>query len=59
MHTPATSVELYMNDVLVATHTTRVPSGSSAGNFILEAELPSGSANISLDTQSIIIAKDW
>ncbi len=59
VHTPATSVELYLNDVLVATHTTRVPTGSGAGNIILEAELPSGTANITLDTQAVIIAKDW
>ncbi|KKN54169.1 hypothetical protein LCGC14_0595180 [marine sediment metagenome] len=59
VHTPATSVELYVNDVLVATHTTRVPTGAGSGNIVLEAELPSGSTNSTFDTQAVIIAKDW
>ena len=58
VHTPGVSVELFLNEVSVATHTTRVPAGTTTVNLLMSANNPTGTA-VSLDVMRCVIAQDW
>ena len=57
---PGVSVKFYMDDVLKATHTTRVPAGTSSATWItIGTENPTSATNVGTDVASIAVSRDW
>ncbi len=54
---PGVSVKFYMDDVLKATHTTRVPTGTSSATYItVGTENPSSATNVGTDIATIAVS---
>jgi len=57
---PGVSVKFYMDDVLKATHTTRVPTGTSTATYItVGTENPTSATNVGTDVATIAVSRDW
>ncbi len=57
---PGVSVKFYMDDVLKATHTTRVPTGTSGSTYItVGTENPTSATNVGTDVATIAVSRDW
>jgi len=58
-HTPGVKVEFYLDNVLKATHITRIPSGSVGAVLSVGAENLAIDQSIEMTVNRIIFEKDW
>lgn len=58
-HTPGVKVEFYLDNVLEATHTVRVPAGSSGTTLAVAAENLAVAQSIEMTVNRIIFSKEW
>jgi len=60
-HDPGVAVRFYVDDVLEATHTVRVPAGvkHNSARISIGAENPGAAVDIRTFVNRILIAKDW